>query len=158
MPYTKDVFLSYTGLESDYAETLYKDLTGYGADVWFDKVDMPDGHNNDANVIRHHLRRALGESRSLLLLVSGRALASRWVRFEMDTLIELEARSSNRRITTLLVGQASMRDIPEAISGRKIHDLRDHFSARYRRAREEIFRDVMTDFNLGRYRRIFDRE
>jgi hypothetical protein len=156
MPYAKDVFLSYTGLEREIAETIYQDLTDYGANVWFDKTDMPAGHNNDPNVIRHHLRVALTQSRSLLLLMSGRSAASRWVRFEMDTLVSLEAARNSRRIIVLLVGQGSARDVPAALSDCKIHDLRDHFSARYRKYREEIFGDVLRELDRSKFRRIFD--
>ncbi len=150
-----DVFLSYTGLESDYAETVYRDLSDYGAKVWFDNTDMPDGHNNDANLIRHYLRVALSESQSLLILMSGRSAASRWVRFEMDTLVSLEAARRGRRIVVLLVGQGSTRDLPPVLSDRTIHDVRDHFEARYRKYRENIFRDVIPDFDLARYKRVF---
>ena len=151
-----DVFLSYTGKESDYAEQLYDDLSRYGASVWFDKKSMPSDHGGDGHEIRQILRKAIQESRGLLLLVSGRSSASRWVRYELESLIALENKRMTRRIVALLIGPGSERDIPAGLESPKIHDLRDHFRPRYQRARESIFRDLLSDFDLPHYRRVFD--
>lgn len=156
MAYKHDVFLSYTGLESQFAERIHGDLTRFGVSVWFDKTDMPDDHSGDANEIRYILKRVMHDSRVLLLLISSRSIASRWVRYEMDTLIDLEAKDRHKKIILILIGQGSERDIPAAISDRPTHDLRNNFDARYRKYRKDIFRDVAPNFDRLKYRELFE--
>jgi hypothetical protein len=74
--FSHDVFLSYTGTDSTYAAAIHSDFQRYGANIWFDKVSMPTDHQEDPNLIRHYLRKALRESRSLLILISSRSMAS----------------------------------------------------------------------------------
>jgi len=148
-----DIFISYTGPDSKHAEIIDRDLANYGAQVWFDKFSMPKDHGYDANEIRQVLISAMRESRALLILVSTRSMASRWVRFELDTAIGLEARNPRRRIVTLLVGQGSERDIPDPIRDRKVYDLRYHFDQRYKMNRIDIFRDLIEGFDLPKYNR-----
>lgn len=137
-----DVFISYTGTDAELAAVIHEDLGGLGMGVWFDRFDMPEGHDGDAPGIRRVLLQAMRASRALVILVSPRSMASRWVRFELGSAIELEARQRDRRIVTLLVGRGSRRDIPFEFDDRYLYDLTGNFLPRYRMARGEILRDL----------------
>lgn len=69
-------------------------------------------------------------------------MASRWVRFELGSAIDLEARQRGRRIVTLLVGRGSRRDIPFDFDDRYLYDLTGNFEPRYRMARDRILVDL----------------
>ena len=81
-------------------------------------------------------------SRALAIFVSPRSMASGWVRFELDSAVDLEARRPERRIVALLVDRGSRRDIPFVYDDSFVYDLTGAFEPRYRMIREEVFRDL----------------
>lgn len=88
----ESVFISYSSVDEQFAQTLYDFLQQRQVRVWFAPEDMKPGarlHDQIDTAIRVHDR--------LLLVLSHTSLASSWVRTELKKAVRRE-RAENRRI------------------------------------------------------------
>jgi hypothetical protein len=78
----KDVFLSYTGEDGDFAKEIAAALRFVGFDVWFAPLSLIVGEK-----LLDSIERGMNESTAGILLLSPNYLTKPWPNYEMDTLI-----------------------------------------------------------------------
>jgi hypothetical protein len=82
-----DVFLSYaSGDATDFARSLADQLRQHNLRVWFDQYELQPGDN-----IGKTLDDALRRSRKVVMVLSPRFFRGRWLRRELDVVMEREA-------------------------------------------------------------------
>lgn len=85
-------FLSYSSKDRTFALQLHEDLDRAGVSLWFDEHDLRTGDR-----IRDTIDRAVRARDKLLLILSEASLASEWVENEVETALEEERLSPDRR-------------------------------------------------------------
>jgi hypothetical protein len=121
MPYTYDVFVSYSRADAAWAAKLAADLTARGISVFFDQARITAGEAWETR-----LAVSVQASRNLVVLWSDNAAASAWVRREMGLFEAIQhlgqgAPDPERRLIMVnLVGENT-----SVSSVQRIDDLRD---------------------------------
>ena len=77
MPYTKDVFISYSSIDKDWAAEFERDLIAHGLSVWRDQSNLTAGTKWEENLMA-----GVRDSQHLIVLWSKNAAATDWVRRE----------------------------------------------------------------------------
>jgi len=77
MPYTKDVFISYSSIDKDWAAEFEKDLIAHGLSVWRDQSNLTAGTKWEENLMA-----GVRDSQHLIVLCSKNAAATDCVRRE----------------------------------------------------------------------------
>jgi TIR domain len=144
-------FISYSNRDEALAERLMRDLTRNRIVCWKAPGDLSIGESFEERLVR-----TVRRCDRLVVLLSGDAIESRWVKLEVETALDAEAKSPGRatRVLPLRVDDA----IEERGSGwvdacrsRHIGDFRAwRDDARYRAALESLLSAIRT---LGADRR-----
>ena len=100
-----DVFLSHSSCDKDAARDLGLRLADDGLRIWFDEWIIRPGDNIVAAI-----EDGLQKSRTVLLLVSGDALASDWVTLERQTAVFRDPVNRNRRFIPVRLDDAEIPD------------------------------------------------
>ncbi len=113
-----DVFLSYRSVDENWVRKLKEDLLQYGVSVWLDQDEIRPG-----DLFAKALEQGLENSRSVALIVSPEAIASRWVEEEYYRAISL----SNTMQKSLQLIPVILRDakLPGFLQSRNCVDFRD---------------------------------
>jgi len=109
------IFLSYASDDRDFATRLAMDLRAGGAEVWIDQEEMRLG-----DVVVDRLQRAIAGSDFFAVILSRAALASAWVRKEVEIALWRETDSANSRFVPLLYGKC---DLPSFLKDRVYADF-----------------------------------
>jgi hypothetical protein len=68
------IFVSHSHEDTAFCQALVTALRGAGADVWYDEENLGAGHLMDV------IQQELGRRKNVIVILSKRALASKWVR------------------------------------------------------------------------------
>ncbi|HEY7343446.1 MAG TPA: toll/interleukin-1 receptor domain-containing protein [Ktedonobacterales bacterium] len=79
------IFVSHSTLDAEFATKLVNDLKAAGADAWIDSTDMGPGN------FQQRIDEALTGCEWFLLVLTPNALASKWVRLEVDAAIRFRS-------------------------------------------------------------------
>ena len=85
-------FISYSSKDHAFAKRLHDDLQDAGVRLWFDKHDLKTGDR-----LRDVIDQAVRTRDKLLLILSKASIASEWVENEVETALEEERSSPDRR-------------------------------------------------------------
>lgn len=118
-----DVFLSYSSKDRDVAHDLAERLTADGLRVWFDEWEIRPG-----NIVGLKIEQGLGQSRTLVLLMSGNAFASNWVMLERHTVLFRDPTNALRRFVPLRLDNA---ELPDALTQFAYIDWRQRSAQEY---------------------------
>jgi small GTP-binding protein len=100
-----DVFLSYSSKDKTAVRELAKRLGHDGLRVWFDEWEIQPG-----DVIGLRIEQGLGQSRTLVLVMSANAFASEWVTLERHTALFRDPTNAQRRFIPLRLDDAEIND------------------------------------------------
>ena len=102
-----DIFLSHSHSDAVFADLLYTWLTGIaGLKVWFDKTQLGPG-----SLLATDLQAAIGDCRSIILIVSGESMSKGWVRNEYNSAIDERANNQDFRIIAIKIGESNTKDL-----------------------------------------------
>jgi hypothetical protein len=102
-----DIFLSHSHSDAVFADLLYTWLTGVaGLKVWFDKTQLGPG-----SLLATDLQAAIGDCRSIILIVSGESMSKGWVRNEYNSAIDERANNQDFRIIAIKIGESNTKDL-----------------------------------------------
>ena len=132
-----DVFVSYSSANRQKAETVFKDLSDSGLQVWFDRRRIRPGDN-----VRDAINSGLDSSRAIVLLASQASLRSPWVLKELDAAMCREIHEQRTILIALLMGSIKNSDLPADIRGKSYIDLRGGFQRRYATERMHLINAV----------------
>lgn len=102
-----DIFLSHSHTDAIFAEVLYTWLTGVaGLTVWFDKTQLGAG-----SFLATDLQAAIGNCRSIILIVSGESMSKGWVRNEYNSAMDERANNQDFRIIAIKIGESNTQEL-----------------------------------------------
>lgn len=100
------VFVSHSHMDDVFAERLVKDLRAAGADAWLDKEDMGAGN------FQQRISEALERCEWFVLILTRDALASPWVRQEVDAANRLKHQKRIRDLIFVKAGPIDQEELP----------------------------------------------
>lgn len=115
--FTYDVFLSHNQHDKPRVRELAERLREAGLRVWIDESMVKAG-----DIITLAVEEGLEQSRTLVLCLSERALASDWVKLERSTAIHRDPANTGRRFIPLLLADC---DLPKSSRRYKYVDFRE---------------------------------
>ena len=84
------IFVSHSTNDNDFATKLVNDLNAAGAQAWMDMKDLGAGN------FQENISKALADCEWFVLVLTRNALASDWVRMEVDAAIRLKHKKQIR--------------------------------------------------------------
>lgn len=102
-----DVFISYSSHDSEYALQTRRVLEEKGITSFLVEYGIPVGESWS-----HAIRRAMEESKQVIVLVSRNSMESNWVQFELGA-----AWGMGKRVIPLLLPGTKATDLPPLLSG-----------------------------------------
>jgi hypothetical protein len=107
-------FLSYNRSDEAFTRQLYRDLSRLRLSCWFAPIDLRTDH------LERALKQAIENTDKLLIVLSERSLASRWVAFEVEHALAKERGANSRLLFPLLLDQSAIdSEVPWV---REVHD------------------------------------
>jgi toxoflavin biosynthesis protein ToxD len=100
------IFVSHSHKDDTFTERLVADLRQAGADAWMDKTDLGAGN------FQQHISDALADCEWFVLVLTREALASPWVRQEVDAANRLKNQGQVRDLIFVQAGLLEHREIP----------------------------------------------
>ena len=91
-------FLSYSRADGDVADAIALRIEGAGLEVWRDVWDTRAGDEFPEKIVQ-----ALERADACVVLISARSVASCWVRFELERVLELREKRPGYRLIPVLV-------------------------------------------------------
>src|ERR1051325_8301709 len=92
------IFVSHSHADREFARRLAAELRAAGVTVWIDEAFVSPG-----DPLRDHLQRGLAEADCFGIVLSPDAIASEWVQYELNLVLELESRGITKRLIPLLL-------------------------------------------------------
>lgn len=118
----KDIFISYSSLDSSLVEQLADDLRGLKINVWLDKWDIELGAN-----VTEDINKGLEQSRFLLVVITKNSLESRWVKEEWTNKYNEEIKSDRIMVIPLIADEISDDELPILLRGKQRLNLIDGY-------------------------------
>jgi hypothetical protein len=115
-----DVFLSHNKADKPWVRDLYSLLEEQGLKVFFDEESIVFG---DDTV--QALDRALDESRHILLVITPKSMASRWVALETSVSIYADPNAAAKKLIPVLLERTPPKQVPASVRRLNIVDLTD---------------------------------
>src|SRR5215472_13038635 len=100
------IFVSHSSKDSSFAETLVADLRQFGADAWMDKTDLGAGN------FQQRISEALADCEWFVLVLTKDALASPWVRQEVDAANRLKNQGKIHDLIFVQAGPVDHSELP----------------------------------------------
>jgi len=113
------VFISHATADRDTAERIAMGLKAFGHRSWYTEWEMQPGDS-----ILARMETALAQSDTLLVLLSARSVASRWVRRELNTALMAQLSGHDVQVIPVIVEDC---EVPELLKGIVHVDLRTDF-------------------------------
>jgi uncharacterized protein YegL len=110
------IFVSHSHDDDAFATRLVADLRAAGANAWLDKDDLGAGD------FQERISAALGDCEWLVLVLTRNALASKWVRQEVNAANGLQHRGQIRDLIFIKAGPVEHRELPALWSVYNIFD------------------------------------
>lgn len=132
------VFLSYASEDRDTAVRIAEGLGKRGVETWFDAVPLGQSFSK-------RVTEAISASDYLVLLLSSHALASDWVKYELDA--ALVAKELTARDITILPVLIADTEIPTFLQGIVYLDCRNNIEQGIQRLVEQISAAPEIDFS-----------
>jgi hypothetical protein len=114
--FQRDVFLSYSSQDRQFAERLAGDLVGHGLRVWWDQWEMQVGDSLIAKI-----QEGIQASSWLTVVLSPTSVASNWVKRELASALADEISTDRVRVLPLLVADC---EVPPFLRDRLYADFR----------------------------------
>ncbi len=128
-----DVFVSYSSKDQEFVREVVADLEAHSVRVWWDEKAI-----RPAERIREAINQGIQESASVLVFISPRSLASRWVLNELDTAMLKEMERRQAVVIPILLGRVDIAELPGDLRGKKFIDLRGNKRAKYHTVRDGL--------------------
>lgn len=100
------IFVSHSHYDEDFASGLVEDLQVAGADAWLDENELGGGN------FQERINEALADCEWFLLVLTPDALASSWVRMEVDAAIRLKHQAQIRDLIFIKAADVEYRELP----------------------------------------------
>ncbi len=100
------VFVSHSNLDNEFTERLVADLKAAGADVWVDYEQIASGD------FAQSINEGLGKCDWVLLVQTPNALASEWVRGEINAAVNLKHKKRIRDVIPVVAASCPPNDVP----------------------------------------------
>jgi hypothetical protein len=123
-------FISYAAADSWACRYLADDLRQSQLETWH-----YDGEIGAGTRLRDSIYPRMERCAGVLVLLSPRAIRSRWVLNELDAAMTREIGEGRDLIIPILIGRIRDEQIPLDLRGKRYIDLRHNFNARYRERR-----------------------
>jgi TIR domain len=128
-----DVFISYASKDRALAKKIEDDLVAAGFRVWRDGAVIRPGER-----LRERIEEGIRASAVVLIVLSARSLASRWVLNELDAAMLREIRERRDVVIPALIGRFPDEDVPVDLQGKLHLDFRHNFEKRYDELRPQL--------------------
>ncbi|HEV3000302.1 MAG TPA: toll/interleukin-1 receptor domain-containing protein [Solirubrobacteraceae bacterium] len=125
-----DVFISYATSDSAVVAPIQKEIENHGLTVWRDKSSIRLGER-----LRAAINNGIRRSRSIVVFISRRSLASPWVLNELDAAMLREVRERRTVVIPVLIGRVESDDLPADLQGKLHFDLRNGWKKQWMRER-----------------------
>src|SRR5215468_2555636 len=102
-----DVFVSYSHADKALVESLAKALRRRHVRVWIDGWEMKPG-----DILRDKISDGIANASFFFVVLSPSALASRWVKYELNSGMIDEIEQRHVRVIPAIAGQAEFADLP----------------------------------------------
>jgi len=99
----RSCFISYSGEDEDFARKLFADLQEHGIRCWFAPESVRIG-----DIVSNAIDDGIRESEKVLLVLSERALSSRWVETEVAATLEEEVRRESMLLFPIRIDDSVM--------------------------------------------------
>ena len=119
------VFISHSKRNRNRALRLANAIQQIGVDVWYDEWEILVGHN-----LADQIYSGIRSSDFVLVLLTARSVASRWVKEELDFAKAGEIERGGTNIIPLLYEDC---DVPPALKAKVYADFRRSFEAGFRK-------------------------
>jgi hypothetical protein len=139
------VFISHSSKDKAFATQIAVDLALADIPVWFDTWEL----GSDSLVDR--IRGGIETSAFLIVVVSPNSLESKWVREELDTALQKEARTKQIMVIPIHIGGGQL---PDAIKGRIYADFSTAYRAPFERVLDEIKKNPLAQARMPGDKRI----
>lgn len=140
----KDIFISYSSLDKEFATRLSKDLKEKNINVWLDSWDIGYGSN-----ITTEINNGLENSSFLLVILSENSLKSNWVEAEWSSKFGAEVAKGEITVIPTILGDLNENNIPLVLRSKKRVNLSDNYAAELenfvsfilKKRKEALFKD-----------------
>jgi len=113
------VFISHSSWDEEFGDRLAKDLSTRGLPVWYDKLDLQVGDS-----VPGKINEGLAEAKYFLIVLSPKAVESRWVQEELNAALMRQVASLGTFIIPVLLRDCS---IPPLLAHRRYADFRQDY-------------------------------
>lgn len=131
----KDIFISYSSLDSEFVEKLAADLKSQDIKVWLDKWDIELGAN-----VTEDISNGLEESRFLLVVITKNSLKSKWVKEEWTNKYNDEIESGKIMVIPMIAGEIKDEELPGLLRGKNRLNLEVGYEAEVHRLSKHIIK------------------
>lgn len=126
----KQLFLSHSSKDKDFANCLYADLAEQGHTPWLDERNIKAGASIPAEI-----QKGLASADYVLVLLSPHSVASEWVRAEWEALFWEEMNTRKIKVIPLLIEDC---EIPPFLKVKKYIDFREDYAQGLSRLLQDI--------------------
>ena len=121
MPLPGKIFISHASSDKSFVDKLVGDLTSKSIPVWYDKFDLRIGDSVPGSI-----NDGISESRYFGIVLSQAAVASKWVREELNAALMKQVADGGTFIVPMLVEDCN---IPPLLAHRRYADFRGNYQS-----------------------------
>ena len=135
------IFLSHSSIDKPFARRLARDLANQGVTYWLDEAEIKIGH-----YLIEKIRRAIDDVEYLAVILSPEAVASAWVKREVDVAMNQEILGRRIKVLPILYRRC---DLPGFLLGKAYGDFTD--DSKYAASFEKLMSSIGVVFNRNAF-------